>query len=315
MEADRAHPVKRLRPIASGELAPRVALWLAVALGLLSLLAVIPLGPASVALLALFAGLQAAYTLSLKHVVLVDVFAIAALFVIRASAGAVAVDVPISSWLYLCTVLLALFIALGKRRAELVLVESRERPVAASSTGTPAADRPAHFDRRLRDDRRVRPVHVHRAGSSTDGILPVFETRTSFCSTGTRPERSGRPLRDARSWQPVLWEDVCRDRRVDKAVSRVSSRSVNPVACRFRRRRFRTDAARLDRAADVDTSRRSSGECDQGATVRQVGLNRRTPVLTVLPGAFDHQAGRYQATTSGCSSIRRRARRSTIEVR
>lgn len=128
MEADRAHPVKRLRPIASGELAPRVALWLAVALGLLSLLAVIPLGPASVALLALFAALQAAYTLSLKHVVLVDVFAIAALFVIRASAGAVAVDVPISPWLYLCTGLLALFIALGKRRAELVLVESRETP-------------------------------------------------------------------------------------------------------------------------------------------------------------------------------------------
>ena len=89
---------------------------------------VIPLGLGSVALLLLFVTLQASYTLSLKHVVLVDVFAIAALFVIRASAGAVAVDVPISPWLYLCTGLLALFLALGKRRAELVLVESRETP-------------------------------------------------------------------------------------------------------------------------------------------------------------------------------------------
>lgn len=128
IDADRAHPIKRRRPIASGELDPRMALVLAVALGVTSLGLVIPLGLGSVALLLLFASLQASYTLSLKHVVLVDVFAIAALFVIRASAGAVAVDVPISPWLYLCTGLLALFLALGKRRAELVLVESRETP-------------------------------------------------------------------------------------------------------------------------------------------------------------------------------------------
>jgi 4-hydroxybenzoate polyprenyltransferase len=60
--------------------------------------------------------------------VLLDVFAIAALFVIRAAAGAVAVGVRISPWLLLCTGLLALFLALGKRRAELILVESRETP-------------------------------------------------------------------------------------------------------------------------------------------------------------------------------------------
>lgn len=126
--ADRAHPTKRLRPIASGELAPRMALWLAAGLGTIALAVVVWLGVASVVLLLLFVVLQAAYTLSLKHLVLVDVLAIAALFVIRASAGAVAVDVPISPWLYLCTGLLALFLALGKRRAELVLVTSRETP-------------------------------------------------------------------------------------------------------------------------------------------------------------------------------------------
>jgi 4-hydroxybenzoate polyprenyltransferase len=69
-----------------------------------------------------------AYTLGLKHVVLVDVIAIAGLFVLRATAGAVAVDVPISPWLLLCTGLLALFLALGKRRGELVLVGAAETP-------------------------------------------------------------------------------------------------------------------------------------------------------------------------------------------
>jgi 4-hydroxybenzoate polyprenyltransferase len=128
VEADRLHPTKRLRPIANGELAPRAALQLAAVLGIVAVALVVPLGLASLALLATFAALQAAYTLSLKHVVLVDVFAIAALFVVRAVAGGVAVDVPISPWLILCTGLLALFLALGKRRAELVLVESRATP-------------------------------------------------------------------------------------------------------------------------------------------------------------------------------------------
>jgi 4-hydroxybenzoate polyprenyltransferase len=79
-------------------------------------------------LLAAFVLLQIAYTLRLKHVVLIDVLVIAGLFVVRAAAGAEAVKVPISPWLLLCTGLLALFLALGKRRGELVLVESRETP-------------------------------------------------------------------------------------------------------------------------------------------------------------------------------------------
>ena len=125
IEADRQHPIKRRRPIARGELRPRAAVVLAVALGLGSLATVAVLGPLSVACLLAFAALQAAYTLRLKHVVLVDVLVIAALFVIRASAGAIAVDVRISPWLFVCTALLALFLALGKRRAELVLVAAR----------------------------------------------------------------------------------------------------------------------------------------------------------------------------------------------
>jgi len=127
-DADRAHPVKRGRPIASGDLSARAATWMAAGLLVLALAAVAPLGIESLGLLALFVALQTSYTLALKHVVLVDVLVIAGLFVVRAAAGAEAVSVLISPWLLLCTGLLALFLALGKRRGELVLVEQQETP-------------------------------------------------------------------------------------------------------------------------------------------------------------------------------------------
>jgi 4-hydroxybenzoate polyprenyltransferase len=127
-EDDRLHPVKRSRPIARGELSVRTALLLAGALAVTAPLLVLPLGLPSVLLVLAFAALQAGYTLRLKHVALLDVLAIAALFVVRAAAGAEAVDVPISAWLLLCTALLALFLALAKRRGELVLVGAGRTP-------------------------------------------------------------------------------------------------------------------------------------------------------------------------------------------
>jgi len=127
-EDDRLHPVKRARPIARGELSVRAALVLASVLAALALGLTGALGLASVAFLLAFAALQAGYTLTLKHVVLLDVLTIAALFVIRAAAGAEAVDVRISPWLLLCTALLALFLALAKRRGELVLVGAKRSP-------------------------------------------------------------------------------------------------------------------------------------------------------------------------------------------
>jgi 4-hydroxybenzoate polyprenyltransferase len=125
---DRRHPVKRLRPVARRELSERGALSItfclvATAIGLSAVL-----GVGSLVLLLMFLGLQAAYSLALKHVVLLDVGTIAALFVIRAAAGAVAVDVHISPWLLVCTALLALFLALSKRRAEIALVEASATP-------------------------------------------------------------------------------------------------------------------------------------------------------------------------------------------
>ncbi|MBA2568513.1 MAG: UbiA prenyltransferase family protein [Actinobacteria bacterium] len=117
---DRVHPLKRSRPIARGELSFRAALLLAGALALLAVVLLAPLGLMSLGFLGGFLALQAAYSLQLKHVVLVDVLAIATLFVIRSAAGAEAIDVRISPWLLLCTALLALFLALAKRRGEIV---------------------------------------------------------------------------------------------------------------------------------------------------------------------------------------------------
>jgi 4-hydroxybenzoate polyprenyltransferase len=125
---DRLHPVKRTRPIARGELSPRVAELLAALLIFCAVLLVAPLGIASILFLCTFFALQAAYTLTLKHVVLLDVMTIGGLFVVRAAAGAAAVEVRISPWLLLCTALLALFLALAKRRGELVLVGAEATP-------------------------------------------------------------------------------------------------------------------------------------------------------------------------------------------
>ncbi len=125
---DREHPVKRLRPVASGELPVRVALTLSAVLAVAAFALTAWLGPWSVAFMAAFLGLQVAYSAGLKHLVLIDVMVIAALFVLRASAGAEAVNVRISPWLLICTGLLALFLALAKRRAELVLVGADQTP-------------------------------------------------------------------------------------------------------------------------------------------------------------------------------------------
>ncbi len=166
---DRAHPVKRLRPVASGELPARTALGIAAALVVLAFGGAAVLGWGSVAFLAGFLVLQVAYTAGLKHVVLIDVLTISALFVIRASAGAEAVDVRISPWLLICTGLLALFLALGKRRAELVLVGADERARPAGARGLLAcARRPVRLGRRRLDGDRLFAVHVHRPGLEGD---------------------------------------------------------------------------------------------------------------------------------------------------
>jgi 4-hydroxybenzoate polyprenyltransferase len=125
VEADRQHPTKRRRPIASGLVPVRLALALGLLLVVVGLAISALVGPGVLLLALAYLGLTAAYTLRLKHVVLLDLFGIAAGFVLRAAAGAVAIDVPISPWFYTATMLGALMIGLGKRRGELLSLGDR----------------------------------------------------------------------------------------------------------------------------------------------------------------------------------------------
>ena len=133
-ERDRLHPSKRLRPIASGELSRTTAAIFGTLLLAGCLAAAFRIG-ASFGLVALgYAALLTAYSVWLKHVVILDVLTVAAGFVLRAVAGAVAVDAEISGWLLICTILIALFLALGKRRHEyrsLARDAAAHRPILA----------------------------------------------------------------------------------------------------------------------------------------------------------------------------------------
>ena len=120
--ADRLHPIKRRRPIASGEVPVAAALSLAALLGAAALAAAFWLRPLFGVMALAYVALLALYTGPLKHLVIIDVLTIAIGFVLRAVAGAVAIEVAVSPWLYVLTILLALFLALSKRRHELVLL-------------------------------------------------------------------------------------------------------------------------------------------------------------------------------------------------
>ena len=119
VERDRLHPLKRRRPVASGELAPRTAALVAVLLAVAALAGAWRLGPAFLACAAAYLLLNLLYSFRLKEVVIVDALSVSLGFVIRAVAGAAAIGVAISDWLLICTVLFALFLSLSKRRHEL----------------------------------------------------------------------------------------------------------------------------------------------------------------------------------------------------
>ena len=121
-ETDRRHPLKQKRPIAAGDLTARAALSAAAALAAVALVVAFLINAALGAVAAGYALLLLLYSAALKHVVIVDVLTIAGGFVLRAIAGALAVEVPIGAWLLSCTTLLALFLVLSKRRHELMLL-------------------------------------------------------------------------------------------------------------------------------------------------------------------------------------------------
>jgi 4-hydroxybenzoate polyprenyltransferase len=122
--ADRLHPTKRRRPIASGQVPPALAATLALVIGAAGLLLALGLGTPFLLVASLYMLLTVTYSIWLKHLVLIDVFGISAGFVLRAVGGAVVIGVPVSPWLYVCTVLVSLFLGFGKRRNELELMEA-----------------------------------------------------------------------------------------------------------------------------------------------------------------------------------------------
>jgi 4-hydroxybenzoate polyprenyltransferase len=119
---DQRHPLKRGRPIASGELSPTLALGVGVGLGVSGVAAATAIRPLLGVVAAGYFGLLLVYSLALKHLVIIDALTIAGGFVLRAAGGAVAIAVPISHWLLVCTTLLALFLSFSKRRHELTLL-------------------------------------------------------------------------------------------------------------------------------------------------------------------------------------------------
>ena len=119
VEQDRAHPKKKFRPIAAGELSERGAMIAAAILAITALTACVILSPELALYAALYLAQNVAYSIRLKHIAFVDVLVIASGFFLRVLAGAAAIDVPKSPWLLACTALLALFLGLGKRAHEL----------------------------------------------------------------------------------------------------------------------------------------------------------------------------------------------------
>ena len=144
--ADRAsdvhHPLKRQRPVASGRLRPGAAIAACAVLTAAALAAAALLNGATLGITAGYLASTFAYSFGLKRVFLLDVMIVAAGFVLRAAAGAACIDAEISPWLLVCSFLLALFLALGKRRAELVLLgeDATNHRAALGSYSLPLVD-------------------------------------------------------------------------------------------------------------------------------------------------------------------------------
>jgi 4-hydroxybenzoate polyprenyltransferase len=123
-EADRQHPEKKYRPMASGAINPYIAIWLGACLLTITLTAAFIFNQAFGFVLVAYFLMNVAYSLKLKHVVILDILIIAAGFVLRAVGGGLMINLPLTPWFIMCTMLLALFLAISKRRHELYLLKS-----------------------------------------------------------------------------------------------------------------------------------------------------------------------------------------------
>lgn len=119
---DRLHPIKKFRPVASGKLPVPAALFISLVLGLGAIYLAKALNPLFFLMVLVYLGMQALYSLGLKKVAIIDILIIAAGFIIRVYAGAFVIDAHLSVWFLLCVISASLFLAAGKRRAELNLL-------------------------------------------------------------------------------------------------------------------------------------------------------------------------------------------------
>ena len=124
VKRDRLHPIKKHRPVASGKISPSLALFAALTFAVFSLALAKDLSPLFFFMVGAYLALQALYSLGLKNLAIIDILVIAAGFIIRVYAGAFVIDAHLSVWFLLCVVSVALFLAAGKRRAELNLLPS-----------------------------------------------------------------------------------------------------------------------------------------------------------------------------------------------
>ena len=118
-KADAEHPKKRARPIASGRVSVQAALLLLAVVASVATVLVVGLRWQAAVLIGLYAVMNLGYSFGLKHVVLIDIFIIAAGFMLRVLTGAKAIDVEASQWLIICTLFLSLFLGVAKRRSEI----------------------------------------------------------------------------------------------------------------------------------------------------------------------------------------------------
>ena len=133
VEVDRAHPTKRNRPIASGEISIGLAWRFALALALGALALGASLSIQALELLVFYGGVQYGYSMWWKHIVVLDVFLISVGFMVRIFMGTFGLGIRSSSWLVLCGLMVTLFLGFAKRRSELVLFEHRGPPAGQST--------------------------------------------------------------------------------------------------------------------------------------------------------------------------------------
>lgn len=136
LEKDKLHPFKRQRPIASGNISKNLAIFVSILLLIGGLLFASFISPAFVLMFLLFVGLNIGYSFYLKSLILIDILAIAAGFIIRVFAGEVATGYHINVWLLLTVISASLFLAIGKRRSELTLLSGWEGGIPAKTRST-----------------------------------------------------------------------------------------------------------------------------------------------------------------------------------